>query len=368
MGSVHKVVGVKKVEQDPEAWDHSMPLPGDIIEGIAATAADNSFMQAKGWSELTLVVARIIGKADCVWLKVRRGDISVKMRVFIIPQNRSKLQKRVKIRAAYDENHVAVISELTFEECTELQEMSRRVVNMESARGFNQMPLQYDWRLKVRTYLPDPRSTVISSILFMPLPGEGRIEPTIIRTMAWFSAAVSGGIPIVFVNIQTEQINPLEGRNATRKQNSFSVFQFVQGVRLWFLPGVAEVPIELTPESGESRFGLDIRRTEEGFFCVYSVTSGTAAGRAGLGQLFEQANRTGHLLVISRLEGKSLMPSTVSSDGLIYCCDNAEIKETLSSAMERMDAVQLHFMSWPNQRSQSSPPPAFGAAALLPPS
>nr|GMD84023.1 Plant regulator RWP-RK [Ipomoea batatas] len=171
MGSVHKVVGVKKVEQDPEAWDHSMPLPGDIIEGIAATAADNSFMQAKGWSELTLVVARIIGKADCVWLKVRRGDISVKMRVFIIPQNRSKLQKRVKIRAAYDENHVAVISELTFEECTELQEMSRRVVNMESARGFNQMPLQYDWRLKVRTYLPDPRSTVISSILFMPLPG-----------------------------------------------------------------------------------------------------------------------------------------------------------------------------------------------------
>ncbi|XP_019153838.1 PREDICTED: uncharacterized protein LOC109150384 [Ipomoea nil] len=368
MGSVEKVVGVKKVEQDPETWDHSMPLPGDIIEGIAATAADSSFMQAKGWSELTLVVARIIGRADCVWLKVRRGECSVKIPVCIVQQNRSHLQKRVKIRAACDEKHVAVLSELTVEECTELQEMSRRVVNMESARGFNQMPLQYDWRLKVRTYLPDSRSTVISSIFFMPLPGEGRIEPTIIRTMAWFSAAVSGGIPIVFVNIQTEQIIPLERRNATRKQNSISVFQFVQGVRLWFLPGVAEVPIDLIPEPGEPRFGLDIRRTEEGFFCVYSVTSGTAAGRAGLGQLFEQANRTGHLLVISRLEGKSLMPSTVSSEGLIYCCDNAEIKETLSSAMERMDAVQLHFMSWPNHRSHSSPPPAFGAAALLPPS
>lgn len=101
---------------------------------------------------------------------------------------------------------------------------------------------------------------------------------------------------------------------------------------------------------------------------MYSVTSGTAAGRAGLGQLFEQANRTGHLLVISRLEGKSLMPSTVSSEGLIYCCDNAEIKETLSFAMERMDSVQLHFMSWPNQRNHSSAAPAFGAAALLPPS
>nr|GLL46991.1 uncharacterized protein LOC109150384 [Ipomoea trifida] len=217
--------------------------------------------------------------------------------------------------------------------------MSRRVVNMESARGFNQMPLQYDWRLKVRTYLPDSRSTVISSILFMPLPGEGRIEPTIIRTMAWFSAAVSGGIPIVFVSIQTEQINPLEGRNATRKQNSFSVFQFVQGVRLWFLHGVAEVPIELIPEPGEPRFGLDIRRTEE--------------NRALAGDF-----------AVRRQEPDAINSELRASEGRIYCCDNAEIKETLSSAMDRMDAVQLQFMSWPNQRSQSSPPPAFGAASL----
>nr|GMC60710.1 uncharacterized protein LOC109150384 [Ipomoea batatas] len=46
------------------------------MEGIAASAADNSFMQAKGWSELTLL-----------------------------------LQKRVKIRAASDEKHAMLLAD-----------------------------------------------------------------------------------------------------------------------------------------------------------------------------------------------------------------------------------------------------------------
>jgi hypothetical protein len=158
--------------------------------------------------------------------------------------------------------------------------------------------------MKVGTYLPDQNASIVSSMLFMPLQFEHCIEATTVRCMAWFSAAVSSGAPLVFVNIQTEQtlssvyiyiynslVNcqwsgrlishfsiclskcfsfELKGKiNSTgreicrcRQQNNTNV-QRVQGIRLWFLPGVAEVSLELVPQQGEMRFGMDIKPTEE---------------------------------------------------------------------------------------------------------
>ncbi|XP_030530446.1 uncharacterized protein LOC115740935 [Rhodamnia argentea] len=282
--------------------------------------------------------------------------------------------------------------------------MSRRVVNVE-ARGFKKKGVRYDWKTKVGTYLPDQRSPVVSSILFMPLPGEHTVEATTTRSMAWFSAAVSSGIPLIFVNIQTEQIITLlhvnvasnswhgeyinsclsftKGKNIPtgkeislrKRHNQTITVQMVHGIRLWFLPGIMEVSVELVTEPEETRFRMDIKRTEEvisqkiigqhsmahsleeidpacspgrGFICIFSVTKGSAADRAGLGRIHEEANAAGHLLAVSRLEGKTLLPSNVCSVGLIHCCRQGDIGEVLTAAMDTMDRIKIHIMGWPN--------------------
>ncbi|OMO67001.1 Plant regulator RWP-RK [Corchorus capsularis] len=374
MGSVQTVVCVKRVKQDePQDWDESMPLPGDIIEGFAQYDADELFQAVKAKSELSSQLGKISQKVETIWVKVRRGDGTHKLRVRVVVEKSSMLHKKYTIRAARDDRHVAVLGDLTIEQCTTLQEMSRRVVNVDY-RGFNKKEMKYDWKKKLATYLPDQGSTVISSILFLPFQDEYYIEPTISRCMAWFTAAVSSGVPLVFVNIQTEQIvtsklTNLTGKERSRgkQQNNTRTVELVQGIRLWFLPGVEEVSLEMIPQPGESRFGMDIKRTDEEFICVYSVTKGSAADRAGLQQLLEEASAKSHLLIISRLQGKSLMPSSVSSAGFIHCCDHNEIKDTLTSAINQMDIIQLHIMAWPNQTRPNNTLKAIAAALLRPP-
>lgn len=70
--------------------------------------------------------------------------------------------------------------------------------------------------------------------------------------------------------------------------------------------------------------------------------------------------------MISRVEGKSVMPSYASSDGLIHCCDHIEIRDTLTSAIDQMDRIQLHIMTWPNQTRTCNTQP-IGASTLIPP-
>ncbi|KAF6152360.1 hypothetical protein GIB67_006014 [Kingdonia uniflora] len=374
--SVHTLVCVKQVKQEIlDEWDENMPLPGDIIEGVAEEGSEEYLIPGKGRSELSSQLGKLNRQAvEFVFVKIRRGENILKIRACVVPEKGGGLlQRRFTIRAASDDRHVVVLGDLTVDQCTELQEMSRKVVNVDD-RGFSTKGVKYDWRKMVDTYLPDHRSTLISSILFMPLAGEHNIGTITTRTMAWFSATISSGIPLIFVNIQTEQVispekTSLTGREASwgKQHSQNSTVHFLQGIRLWFLPGVEEVALVLTPEVRETRFGMDIKRTPEGFICVNSVAKGSAADRAGLKHIYDQGSETGHLVVISRLEGKSLMPSVVSTTGLIKCCDNGEVRDTLVSAIDMMDNIHIHVIAWSAQKNYSPIPHKFGAATLRPP-
>ncbi|RDX84610.1 hypothetical protein CR513_34322, partial [Mucuna pruriens] len=364
------LVCVKQVRQEvTDEWDESMPLPGDIIEGFSEDGADDSFLPVKASSELSSQLGKINPRVELIWIKVRRGDSLVKLQARIVQHKGFILQRKYTIQAATDHRHVADLGDLTFEQCNELQEMSERV--NKRGREFRRSGVKYDWKMKVGTYLPDQCCSVISSILFMPLLCEYCINTTTARCMAWFSAAISSGVPLVFVNIQTELIPITENHFSKRETGTYrqkinNANQIMHGIRLWFLPGLAEISIVLIPRPDEVRFGMEIKRTEEGFVCIYSVTRGSSADRGGMRELYEESSENGFLLVISRMQGKSIMPTSACSAGLLHCCDQSEIKDILTSAINQYETIQLHVMAWPNH-THPSPTPAVAFAALLPP-
>jgi len=72
--------------------------------------------------------------------------------------------------------------------------------------------VSYPWEQKMMTFLPVSGSAMVFSLLVMPpaLSPKARdyagVEQTSARAIAWLSAAQASGVPITFVNIQTEPL------------------------------------------------------------------------------------------------------------------------------------------------------------------
>ncbi|XP_031382874.1 uncharacterized protein LOC116197019 [Punica granatum] len=128
MGGGKMVLCVKRVKQElPEERDDTMPLPGDIIEGLACEEDDDlageSFIPAQGRSEFTSQLGKIASqwKSEVIWVKMRRGENVVKIKARVVPEKGGMLQRKFTIQAATDDRHVAILRDLNLKECTELQ-------------------------------------------------------------------------------------------------------------------------------------------------------------------------------------------------------------------------------------------------------
>ncbi|XP_057871083.1 uncharacterized protein LOC131077573 [Cryptomeria japonica] len=403
------VVAVTEVSSSmpKEQWQEDMPLPGDIIldlnttDGIPLGMETFYTQKAALENELRQNYNRT---EDALRLKVRRSHSIVDLKVYVIAEESCMPKKHYTIRAFADTRHVVVLDECTYNVYTNLQECSERILKtytqqrIESKaflvkqrteellndRRFGNNTISYPWESKMDANLPAERSSMMFTLLFVPPRDDScdqwkAVEDTATRAMTWLCAAQSSGVPIMFVNIQTELILDTPNKMAQLFNDSCNQdsaksgsilrltdsgrymidswerlkIEIARGVRLWYAPVAAELPVDLKLDQGQTRYGLNVNRTEEGFFYISAVDSGSVSEEAGLKRILQSAMSQEKHLVISRVAGKKVTPWMVSSAGLIHCYDPVALGEALIFARCINGYALIHVMLCEGARPES---------------
>ncbi|BAF24684.1 uncharacterized protein [Oryza sativa Japonica Group] len=236
----------------------------------------------------------------------------------------------------------------------------------------------FPWEKKMKELLPVPAASCFLSMLLLPKSADGShtryksLEDTLARADAWLVSSQAAGVPVAFMNVQTEALlTKISGEMALSTVNmgslsdlanmaNASLYGFedyhgvdigvVRAVRLWYTPVAGEAALEIKLLPGDTRLGFAISRTEEGFIYVSSVaeesTPGVASTRSGLLELHRAARRASRLLVVSRVGGEKVLPWMVSTAGDVKCFDTVSLSQKLSLHRHALRPITLHFLMW----------------------
>ncbi|KAG8056252.1 hypothetical protein GUJ93_ZPchr0002g24734 [Zizania palustris] len=235
----------------------------------------------------------------------------------------------------------------------------------------------FPWEKKVKELLPVPAMNCLS-LLLLPKTADGShtryssLEDTLARSEAWLKSSQAAGVPIAFMNVQTEPVlTNISGEMALSTVNMSSLsdvanmanesqygFQdyhgvdigVIRAVRLWYTPVAGEAALEIRLLPGDTRLGFSISRTEEGFIYVSSVAEERPpegpSTRSGLLELDRAARRASRLLVVSRVGGEKVLPWMVSTAGEVKCFDTVSLSQKLSLHRHALRTITLHFLMW----------------------
>lgn len=374
------VVAIKGVSSCARAEDFGEDklLSGDVVEQVSVGGVDLKAPFAGGKTGLQRELRRLYSSGQTL-LQVmvkRGGGKTATVRASITPDDSSVLRKQYVLKSLSDSGHVVIFTDSTEEECTALQEMRcGRIVSQLSNTPLTDLYVPYSWEEKMKQVLPVGSSSMVYTMLVIPHATDravsvyNNVEDTVNRAMAWFTAAQASGVPINFLNIQTEPVlTKVSGQQASSRTVSSNsrddvcatsnagIYGFedyhgidigiLRAVRLWYVPNAAEISVFLKADGAETRLGVGISRTEEGFCHVSSVEEGTAADRAGLRKLLHGARAAGKLLVVARVADEKITPWLVSSGGGIRCFDTNSISHKFSVHRQAGIPVRLHVIAW----------------------
>ncbi|KAF5188236.1 hypothetical protein FRX31_022177 [Thalictrum thalictroides] len=364
-----------------DEWNGDMLQTGDIVEELkigSFLCIRSPFKNGKNGVQ-KLLHESFKKKQTSIQVRVRRGkDELVELQACIVP-NESAGRNKYMLRSISDPNYAVGFIDRTENECFQLQgSRSSRVVCALSNARLQDGYVSYPWEKKMQEFLPVPNSSCFPSLLLLPKASDhvasryNDLEDTLARANAWLHASQASGVPIVFMNVQTESLlTKISGETASATVNAGSLSDLsnlanaslygfedyhgvdigvVRAVRLWYTPMGEEIAVEITLREGDTKLGFAISRTEEGFIYISSVIdddeNGVAAMRSGLIDLYREAARASKLLVVSRVSNEKVLPWMVSSTGAVRCFDTVSLSQKLSLHRHALQPILIHVFMW----------------------
>ncbi|KAM6584354.1 hypothetical protein CsatB_011356 [Cannabis sativa] len=403
--SIECLKGTSKADE----WTDDMLQTGDIVEELRiGTSITVKAPFKNGRSGVQKILHNSFRAKDTsIHVRVRRGrDEFTELQACIVP-NESAGKKQYMLRSIDDPNYTVGFSDRTESECFEIQaSRSARMVSALSRTRLQDGYVSYPWERRMQELLSVPNSSSFFSLLLLPKASDrvasryNDLEDTLARANAWLNASQASGVPVVFMNIQTESLlTKISGETASSTVNAGSLSDLatlanaslygfedyhgvdigvVRAVRLWYAPLGGEIAIEIKIQEDDTKLGFAISRTEEGFIYVSSVMEGNEnvpSSRSGLRDLYREGVQTSRLLVVSRVSNQKVLPWMVSSTGAMRCFDTVSLSQKLSLHRHAKVPIFIHVFLWDralvsaaaaaasiNQtrlRAPSSPPPAM---------
>ncbi|CAL9161978.1 unnamed protein product [Musa hybrid cultivar] len=376
---------------------------GDVLEEITFGGSPPVRAPFKGGRAAVMKLLHAAFKRGdtSVLVRARRGDRAAQLELHacIVPHPPAGRRQYV-LRSIRDPNYALGLVDRSESECIALQgSRSSRVVCALSNAQLKDGYITFPWEKKARDLLPVPYSSAFLSLIILPRASDSSgaryssLEDTLAQANAWLVSSQAAGVPISFMNIQTEALltkannstspAPSGSAAATDLSNlaNISLCEFedyhgidigvIRAVRLWYSPAAGEMALEIKLQERDTKLGFAISRTDEGFIYISSVadddSAGVAAARTRLGELHRRATRASKLLVVSRVGNEKVLPWMVSASGSIRCFDTVSLSQKLSLHRHALKPILLHLFTWEPFPALAAIPRVVEVPALAPP-
>ncbi|KAG5227612.1 MTO1 protein [Salix suchowensis] len=284
-----------------DEWTGDMLQTGDIVEEIligsgSSSSGSGSIRYKAPFKNGKRGVQKILhnsfkNKETSIVVRVRRGrDGFAELHACVVPEPGYK--NKYVLRSIEDPNYAFGFTDRSEAECSELQDSrSSRIVSALQRAKLQDGYVDYPWEKRMQELLQVPKSSSFLSLLLLPKASDGAasryndLEDTLARAHAWLCASQVSGVPVVFMNIQTESLlTKISGETASSTVNAGSLSDFsglanvslygfedyhgvdlgvVRAARLWYAPLCGEFAIEVRIKEDDTKLGFAISRTEE---------------------------------------------------------------------------------------------------------